>query len=124
MRPFTQGGKEGPAETVYLGVFRSVLERLGGYDGHFAREQVVCGLGVALVIAPWWSWSLRVPARYLLTVSGGEIVVGTGLDVRGRVLVPVALGVMHLSWGVGFLTSPKHLKRHAEAVATSSEAAR
>jgi succinoglycan biosynthesis protein ExoA len=34
------GGAAGPAETVYLGVFRrSTLERLGGYDEHFARNQ-------------------------------------------------------------------------------------
>lgn len=34
------GGPPGPAETVYLGVFRrSTLERLGGYDEHFARNQ-------------------------------------------------------------------------------------
>ena len=34
------GGSAGPAETVYLGVFRrSTLERLGGYDERFARNQ-------------------------------------------------------------------------------------
>lgn len=34
------GGEEGPAETVYLGVFRrDTLERLGGYDERFLRNQ-------------------------------------------------------------------------------------
>ena len=34
------GGKAGPVETVYLGVFRrSTLDRLGGYDESFARHQ-------------------------------------------------------------------------------------
>jgi glycosyltransferase involved in cell wall biosynthesis len=34
------GGEEGPAETVYLGVFRrATLERLGGYDEAFKRNQ-------------------------------------------------------------------------------------
>lgn len=34
------GGDEGPVETVYLGVFRrSTLERLGGYDELFIRNQ-------------------------------------------------------------------------------------
>ncbi|MDX1469799.1 MAG: glycosyltransferase family 2 protein, partial [Acidimicrobiia bacterium] len=34
------GGKEGPAETVYLGVFRrETLERLGGFDERFLRAQ-------------------------------------------------------------------------------------
>ncbi|MPZ96022.1 MAG: glycosyltransferase [Propionibacteriales bacterium] len=37
---FHLGGAEGPAETVYLGVFRrSVLDRLGGYNEHFTRAQ-------------------------------------------------------------------------------------
>lgn len=38
--PFHVGGAEGPAETVYLGVFRrSALERVGGYDPAFTRAQ-------------------------------------------------------------------------------------
>ena len=37
---FHVGGDEGPAETVYLGVFRrSALERVGGYDPAFTRAQ-------------------------------------------------------------------------------------
>ena len=37
---FHTGGVEGPADTVYLGVFkRSALERLGGYDPAFTRAQ-------------------------------------------------------------------------------------
>jgi glycosyltransferase involved in cell wall biosynthesis len=37
---FHTGGEEGPADTVYLGVFRrEALERVGGYDEHFQRAQ-------------------------------------------------------------------------------------
>ena len=37
---FHTGGVEGPAETVYLGVFqRAALERIGGYDPAFTRAQ-------------------------------------------------------------------------------------
>ena len=37
---FHTGGSEGPADTVYLGVFkRSALERVGGYDPAFTRAQ-------------------------------------------------------------------------------------
>lgn len=37
---FHTGGSEGPADTVYLGVFRrSALERVGGYDPRFTRAQ-------------------------------------------------------------------------------------
>lgn len=38
--PFHVGGEAGPAETVYLGVFRrSVLDSVGGFDEHYVRAQ-------------------------------------------------------------------------------------
>ena len=38
--PFHVGGDEGPAETVYLGVFRrEAIEAVGGYDEAFTRAQ-------------------------------------------------------------------------------------
>ncbi|GII90996.1 glycosyltransferase family 2 protein [Sinosporangium siamense] len=37
---FHTGGEAGPADTVYLGVFRrEALHRVGGYDEHFQRAQ-------------------------------------------------------------------------------------
>lgn len=37
---FHTGGTEGPADTVYLGVFkRAAINRVGGYDPHFVRAQ-------------------------------------------------------------------------------------
>src|SRR3954471_8906525 len=38
--PFHVGGEEGPADTVYLGVFRrQAIEGVGGYDERFSRAQ-------------------------------------------------------------------------------------
>ena len=38
--PFHVGGHEGPADTVYLGVFRrTAIDRVGGYDETFKRAQ-------------------------------------------------------------------------------------
>jgi glycosyltransferase involved in cell wall biosynthesis len=38
--PFHVGGEEGPADTVYLGVFRrTALDEVGGYDEAFTRAQ-------------------------------------------------------------------------------------
>ncbi|HET6817297.1 MAG TPA: glycosyltransferase family 2 protein [Mycobacteriales bacterium] len=38
--PFHVGGQEGPADTVYLGVFRrEAIEGVGGYDERFTRAQ-------------------------------------------------------------------------------------
>lgn len=174
---FHTGGTEGPAETVYLGVFRrTALERVGGYDAHFARAQdwelnhrirqsggvvwftprlvvayrprstvkalgrqyfhygrwrrVVAGrhgtisarylaapvlvgaMAAALGAAPWWPWSLLVPAGYALCIGVGGIVAGAGLPWGARARVPLALATMHFSWGAGFLSSPPHLRRH------------
>lgn len=37
---FHYGGKPGPADTVYLGIFRrEALEAVGGYDEHYTRAQ-------------------------------------------------------------------------------------
>jgi succinoglycan biosynthesis protein ExoA len=180
--PFHTGGQEGPADTVYLGVFRrSALERVGGYDRRFARAQdwelnyrirttgglvwftpdltvsyrprvsvaalarqyfhygrwrrvvagthgtisarylappaLVCGLGMSLLVASWWPWMLAAPAAYLFAINGGGALLGDGLPWRARFLVPLALATMHLSWGVGFLTSTTSLTDHREAVA-------
>src|SRR3954452_11791124 len=38
--PFHVGGEEGPADSVYLGVFRrAAIDRVGGYDERFTRAQ-------------------------------------------------------------------------------------
>ncbi|MBV9487502.1 MAG: glycosyltransferase family 2 protein [Frankiaceae bacterium] len=170
--PFHVGGEEGPADTVYLGVFRrTALDRVGGYDEDFVRAQdwemnyrirstggtvyfspklsvsyrprsslsalsqqyfhygrwrrqvmrahpgsinfrylapplAVLGVVAGLVFSTFFSlWTLTAPAAYLLLVLGGSAYVGRGLRLRARLLLPVVLVTMHMSWGVGFLSS-------------------
>jgi glycosyltransferase involved in cell wall biosynthesis len=170
--PFHVGGEEGPADTVYLGVFRrTALDRVGGYDEDFVRAQdwemnyrirstggtvyfspklsvsyrprsslsalaqqyfhygrwrrqvmrthpgsvnlrylapplAVLGVVAGLVFSTFLSlWTLTAPVGYLALVIGGSAYVGRGLSLRGRLWVPVALVTMHMSWGVGFLSS-------------------
>ena len=63
---FHVGGGEGPAPTVYLGVFRrSVLDRLGGFDPHFSRAQ---------------DWELN----YRIRRSGGTVWFSPELQVTYR----------------------------------------
>jgi hypothetical protein len=177
---FHTGGQEGPADTVYLGVFRrSALARVGGYDGAFLRAQdwemnlrirrsgglvwftprlrvayrprssvralarqyfhygrwrrvvmrrhegtvslrylapplalvgVVAGTVAAAAGVPA---ALVLPAGYAAVMGLGAVVEGRGLPGRGRLLLPVALTTMHLSWATGFLTSPRRLARGA-----------
>ncbi|MGW6916961.1 glycosyltransferase family 2 protein [Kitasatospora sp. NPDC054939] len=175
---FHTGGLAGPADTVYLGVFRrEVLERLGGYNEEFVRAQdwelnyrirqdgglvwftpqlrvtyrprpsvkalakqykdygrwrrvvtryhrgsvnlrylappaalltVLLGTVLGVAVHPAL---LALPGAYLLGILGGAAVEGRGLSARAKAMLPVALVTMHLSWGFGFLTSPRSLAR-------------
>ncbi|MGW4896568.1 glycosyltransferase family 2 protein [Kitasatospora sp. NPDC004240] len=175
---FHTGGLAGPADTVYLGVFRrEVLERLGGYNEEFVRAQdwelnyrirqdggliwftpqlkvtyrprpsvralakqykdygrwrrvvtryhrgsvnlrylappaallgVLLGTVLGVAVHPVF---LGVPGAYLLGITGGAVVEGRGLSAKARAMLPVAFATMHLSWGFGFLTSPRSLAR-------------
>ena len=58
----------------------------------------------------WWpAW--LVPAAYGLGITAGGLAISRGETVRTRLLTPLMLGVMHWSWGIGFLTSPRKLAR-------------
>ncbi|EST24130.1 glycosyltransferase family 2 protein [Streptomyces niveus] len=175
---FHTGGKAGPAETVYLGVFRrAALEQQGGYNEEFIRAQdwelnfrireaggqiwfspelrvqyrprpsvrelakqyrnygrwrhvvarfhsgsinlrylappvAVCAnvLGVVVGLA-FTPWALIVPGGYLAAIVAGSIPAGKGLPLKARLQIPLALATMHMSWGVGFLTSPRSLAK-------------
>jgi glycosyltransferase involved in cell wall biosynthesis len=170
--PFHVGGEEGPADTVYLGVFRrTALDRVGGYDEDFVRAQdwemnyrirttggtvwfspklsvsyrprsslsalakqyfhygrwrrqvmrahpgsvnfrylapplALVGVLAGLVLSTFVSvLTLTVPLAYLAVVAAGSVYVGRGLGVRARLVLPVVLVTMHMSWGAGFLSS-------------------
>jgi succinoglycan biosynthesis protein ExoA len=173
---FHTGGEPGPADTVYLGVFRREwLERVGGYDPQFVRAQdwemnhrilkagglvwftprlrvryrprasvkalsrqyfeygrwrrvvsrahrgtvnlrylappaavvgVVAGTVIGVALTPW---GFVLPLGYAAVVVAGSAVIGSGLRPTDRAWLPVVLPAMHLSWGVGFLTSPSSL---------------
>src|SRR3954452_18092936 len=174
---FHVGGEEGPAETVYLGVFRrSALERVGGYDEAFLRAQdwelnhrirtsggivwftprlevsyrprstvrslakqyrnygrwrrvvmhryantanlryLAPPVAVATVTAgtvaglAGFRWAFLAPGGYGVAVLAASGVVGRELPLRARVWLPVVFPTMHVSWGIGFLLSPRALR--------------
>jgi glycosyltransferase involved in cell wall biosynthesis len=175
---FHTGGEAGPAETVYLGVFRrEVLERQGGYNEEFIRAQdwelnyrireagglvwfspelkvsyrprpnlrelakqyrnygrwrhvvaryhsgsinlrylappaAVLGIaGGALAGALVHPAGWIVPGGYVAGIVFGSLPAGKGLDPGTRLRIPLALAAMHMSWGWGFLTSPRALAK-------------
>jgi len=97
---FHTGGVEGPAETVYLGVFkRSALERVGGYDPAFTRAQ---------------DWEMN----YRIRSTGGTVWFNTDLFVtyRPRPSVP-KLAKQYFEYG-----SWRHevMRQHPETRKTKS----
>lgn len=68
----------------------------------WAPPLLVVALAAALVGAIWWTWLLSIPIIYFLEL------IAIGFAALPRVgapalMMPVALGVMHLGWGIGFL---------------------
>ncbi|RNL82331.1 glycosyltransferase family 2 protein [Halostreptopolyspora alba] len=179
---FHTGGEGGPADTVYLGVFRrSALDRVEGYDEAFLRAQdwemnhrirqsggvvwfqprmrvsyrprrdvralanqyfhygrwrrvvarqhkgtmnlrylappvaVLAILAGTVAGVLFWP-ALLVPASYVVAIVAASVPLGRGLGVRARLAIPVALATMHMSWGVGFLTSPPSLGADSRTV--------
>ncbi|MHB1615555.1 MAG: glycosyltransferase family 2 protein [Actinomycetes bacterium] len=184
---FHIGGEAGPADTVYLGVFRrDTLARLGGYDETFERAQdwelnlrirrsgglvwfspelhvsyrprphlrglarqyfeygrwrrevmrehpetvtvrylappsalaaVLAGAVLVLLGRPRRAplVGLAAPGGYVAGVLLGSGWIGRRLEPPARGWLPVVLVTMHLSWAVGFWTSPRGLRAGAEA---------
>ncbi|MFE7649984.1 glycosyltransferase family 2 protein [Streptomyces phaeoluteigriseus] len=175
---FHTGGQAGPAETVYLGVFRrEALEQQGGYNEEFIRAQdwelnfrireaggliwfspelkvsyrprpsvkalakqykdygrwrhvvaryhegsinlrylappaAVCAIAAGTVVgAALTPLGFLIPGGYLAAIALGSLPAGKGLPPKARLRIPVALATMHMSWGFGFLTSPRSLAR-------------
>jgi glycosyltransferase involved in cell wall biosynthesis len=186
------GGDAGPADTVYLGVYRrDAIERAGGYDetmivaedwelnyriragggliwftpdlrvtyrpratlytlahqhfryGRWRRvvtrrypETVnkrylappvavaanIAGAVLGVVGAIGWAvdapqyvkylvLGFVIPVGYLAGVTGVAVFLARGLSPLARARVPLVLATMHMTWGLGFLTSPRRLAR-------------
>ncbi|MBP2403220.1 glycosyltransferase family 2 protein [Streptomyces syringium] len=73
---------------------------------------IAAGLVVGAAVTPW---GLLVPAGYLAAITAGSLPAGKGLSPAARVRIPVALATMHMSWGFGFLTSPRSLAKRVIA---------
>jgi succinoglycan biosynthesis protein ExoA len=188
------GGEAGPADTVYLGVYRrDAIERAGGYDEtmivaedwelnyrirvgggliwftpalrvtyrpratlytlahqHFrygrwrrvvarrypetvnkrylappvataasiagAALGVIGAVGLAVDASQYVKYlvfGFVVPAGYLAGVTAAAVLLARELPPLVRARVPVVLATMHMTWGLGFLTSPRRLARRA-----------
>ncbi|MER7982898.1 glycosyltransferase family 2 protein [Streptomyces sp. NPDC095817] len=83
---------------------------------YLAPPTAVCAIAAGVVVgAALTPWGFVVPAGYLTAIALGSLPAGKGLPVKARLQIPVALATMHMSWGWGFLTSPKALARKVVA---------
>ncbi|MBZ4319090.1 glycosyltransferase family 2 protein [Streptomyces huiliensis] len=73
---------------------------------------IAAGIVVGAAVTPW---ALVVPGGYLAAIVAGSVPAGKGLPLKARARIPVALATMHMSWGFGFLTSPRSLAEHVIA---------
>jgi succinoglycan biosynthesis protein ExoA len=63
----------------------------------------------------WLLLGFVLPAGYLAGVTAASALLARNVPVGIRLRIPAALAVMHLSWGAGFLLSPRGLHRPAPA---------
>ncbi|MFE9069082.1 glycosyltransferase family 2 protein [Streptomyces violaceusniger] len=73
---------------------------------------IAAGIVVGAAATPW---AFVIPGGYLAAIVAGSIPAGKGLPAMARLRVPVALATMHMSWGWGFLTSPRALAKRVIA---------
>jgi glycosyltransferase involved in cell wall biosynthesis len=69
---------------------------------------IAAGIVAGAVLTPW---GFVIPGGYLAAMALGSVPAGKGLPLKARLQIPVALATMHMSWGWGFLTSPKALAK-------------
>jgi succinoglycan biosynthesis protein ExoA len=60
---------------------------------------------------PWLAVAFAIPVLYLAGVTAASTLLSRGEPAEVRVRIPVVLATMHMSWGAGFLTSPRGLHR-------------
>lgn len=87
---------------------------------YLAPPALVTGLVVTLLAAfvlaltgnSGWALLALVPTvAYIAGAVVGGLAISRGESLKTRVLTPLALMAMHLSWGVGFICSPRGLRK-------------
>ena len=53
------------------------------------------------------------PVGYAVGVTGAAVLLAREVPPLVRARVPLVLAAMHMTWGLGFLTSPRRLARRA-----------
>ncbi|NBE56796.1 glycosyltransferase family 2 protein [Streptomyces boluensis] len=79
---------------------------------YLAPPTAVCAIAAGAVVGALLTpWGFVIPGGYLAAIVAGSVPAGKGLPAKARLQIPVALATMHMSWGWGFLTSPRALAK-------------
>lgn len=78
---------------------------------YLAPPAMVLGVGGATLFGLFWRPALAVSGAYVLATVAAGLLISRGEDPSVRSRTPVVLTIMHWSWGLGFLTSPRDLPR-------------
>ncbi|MEI2777437.1 MAG: glycosyltransferase family 2 protein [Tetrasphaera sp.] len=76
---------------------------------YLAPPAMVLGTTAATLLGLAWRPALAIPAGYAAAVTLGGLAIGRGDPPAARALTPIALAIMHWSWGIGYLSSPRRL---------------
>ena len=80
---------------------------------YLAPPTALVAMALALICAIFLSpFFLIIPGCYVAALIVGSLVIGK--QWSERIMLPMVLATMHLSWGWGFLTSPRDLLPEAE----------
>jgi hypothetical protein len=82
---------------------------------YLAPPAALVAVASGAVVGTFWRPALVAPVGYAAAVLVGSAVVGRGLSARPRALLPAVIVTMHMSWGYGFLTSPRALRHRSRA---------
>jgi hypothetical protein len=93
----------GAAALVFAGLFLGVAG-LGAFAGGHAPAGVY-----------WLTAGFAIPLIYAAGVTAAGTLLSRHVPAAVRLRIPLALGVMHLAWGAGFLSCPRHLHRESDA---------
>ena len=66
---------------------------------------------LGVLVAPFFPLGLVIPGGYVVAIGAGSALTGSGLPTAAKFRLPLVYAAMHLSWGWGFLTSPRKLAR-------------
>lgn len=80
---------------------------------YLAPPAMVCATTAATVLGLRWRPAWLVPAGYAAGVVAGGLLSSRGEAAGVRARMPLVLATMHWCWGIGFITSPRKLRRKA-----------